>query len=173
MRVRLELTRSTLRDWRRSDAAALARHADNRHIWRNLRDAFPHPYAARHARRFIAASLASTPRTHFAIEVAGEAAGGIGLRLQQDIERRSAEIGFWLGETFWGRGITTEAVGAFTSWSFRAFDLSRIYACVFEWNPASMRVLEKAGYAREARLRKAFTKDGRTIDGVLYAAVRD
>ena len=82
---------------------------------------------------------------NFAIVVSGEAIGGIGLRLGTDIFRRSAEIGYWLGEPFWGRGIATEAVGAVSQYAFESFDLCRLEAGVFEWNPASMRVLEKAG----------------------------
>ena len=171
--MRLELTRGCIRDWRAADADAILPHADNPRVARNLRDLFPHPYRRRDAMRFIAAALAQEPRTHFAIEVDGGAAGGIGLRLRDDIERRSAEVGFWLGEAHWGRGVMTEAVVAFSAWAFERFDLARLDASVFEWNPASMRVLEKAGYEREGRLRRAFTKEGRTIDAFLFARVRD
>ncbi|MGH7406412.1 MAG: GNAT family N-acetyltransferase [Candidatus Methylomirabilales bacterium] len=102
----------------------------------------------------------------------GEAVGRIGLDLQTDVHRRSAEIGFWLAEPYWGRGIATEAVRAMTDFAFATFDLCRIFAGVFEWDPASVRVLEKAGYAYEGRLRKSVTKDGQTIDAFLYAVVR-
>ena len=111
--------------------------------------------------------------TTFAIEVDGEASGGIGLRIQTDVARRSAEIGYWLGEAHWGRGIMTEAVRELTAYGFQHFDLVRIYALVFEWNPTSMRVLEKAGYRFESRRRKAVTKEGQTIDDVVYAIVRE
>ena len=104
--------------------------------------------------------------------VEGAAVGGIGLDLRSDIFRRSAEIGYWLGEPFWGRGLTTEAVRAVTDYAFETFDLRRIDAGVFEWNRASMRVLEKAGYTCEARLRKSITKEGQTIDQLIYARVR-
>ena len=89
------------------------------------------------------------------------------------MHRRSAEIGYWLGEPFWGRGIATLAVRAVTAHAFDTHDLTRVFACVFEWNPASARVLEKAGYTREATLRKSVFKDGRTIDQFLYAIVRE
>ena len=111
--------------------------------------------------------------TSFAIEVDSEAAGEIGLHIQTDVARRSAEIGYWLSEAHWGRGIMTEAVRELTAYSFQHFDLVRIYAMVFEWNPASMRVLKKAGYSLEGRHRKAVTKDGQTIDDVMYAIVRE
>ena len=117
---------------------------------------------------------AAEPETQFAIEVDGEAAGGIGVFLQQDVERYSAEIGYWLGEAHWGRGLAT-AVGARGSPSSRSrrFELCRIYANVFAWNTGSVRVLEKAGYAFEGRLRNAAVKDGRVVDDLLYAAVRE
>ena len=87
--------------------------------------------------------------------------------------RRSAGIGFWLGESHWGRGITTAALRALTQHAFGSFDLCRLQAYVFERNAASARVLEKAGYVWEARLRKAATKDGRTFDLLVYAMVRE
>jgi ribosomal-protein-alanine N-acetyltransferase len=161
-----------LREWRRGDEDSLARHANSREVWRNLRDSFPHPYSRKDARRFIHDARGGSPPTHFAIIVDGEAAGGVGLRLGEDVYRRSAEIGFWLGKTFWGRGIMTEVVRAVTRYAFARFDLCRIYAYVFDWNPASARVLEKAGYRREARLEQSVTKEGRTIDQLLYAMIR-
>jgi RimJ/RimL family protein N-acetyltransferase len=102
-----------------------------------------------------------------------EAVGGIGFTLQQDVAFRSAEIGYWLGEEFWGRGIATEALKAVTEHAFNEYDLCRLYAHVFEWNQASARVLEKAGYEFEGRLRKSVTKDGKTIDQLMYAITRD
>src|SRR5947209_2302263 len=104
--------------------------------------------------------------------VGGEAVGGIGVELGRDVFYRSAEIGYWLGEPYWGRGIATEALRAITECAFMTFDLCRLQAGVFEWNPASMRVLEKAGFTLEARHRKNVTKDGETIDRVVYALVR-
>jgi RimJ/RimL family protein N-acetyltransferase len=121
------------------------------------------------AEDWIRKASSDDPITSFAIEVDHAAVGGIGLVLQTDIFRRSAEIGYWLGEDYWGRGIITEAVKAFTAWGFASFDLSRIYAGVFEWNPASSRVLEKAGFEFEGRMKKAVTKEGRTGDELIYA----
>lgn len=168
----LKLTRCTIRPWQHGDEASLAQHANNRNIWRNLRDTFPHPYTLKDAEEWIRFASAENPPRNFAIVVEGEAAGGLGFVLKDDVYRRTAEIGYWLGEKFWGRGIITEAVDAMTEYAFANFDICRIQAGVYEWNPASMRVLEKAGYALEARLRKSIIKDGETIDELIYAIVR-
>src|SRR5262245_8853962 len=165
--------RCTIRDWRADDAVALSRHANNRKIWANVRDRFPSPYTVEDAEQWVRHCSRSLPATDFAIEVDGQVVGGIGVVLQSDVERVSAELGFWLGETMWGRGVMTEAVTAFAPWAFERYSLTRLYAHVFEFNAASARVLEKAGFTREARLRKAVIKDGRVIDQYLYARVRE
>lgn len=170
--MELKLSNSILRAWRPEDEESLVRHANSRAIWRNLRDGFPHPYTAADAKQWIETANPTVPITNFAIVIGGEAVGGIGLLLKEDVFRRSAEIGYWLSEEFWGRGIVTEAVRAVTDYAFDNFDLCRVYAGVFEWNPASMRVLEKAGYEFECRMRKSVTKDGETIDELIYAMVR-
>ncbi len=164
---------AALRAWRAGDEESLVRHADNRKVWLNLRDRFPNPYTRADANAWIAKVAAQEPQTHFAIAVGEEAVGGIGFDVKDDVERRSAEIGFWLGETHWGKGITTAAARAVTRYAFESFDVCRIFGYVFEWNTASVRVLEKCGYRREARLRKAATKDGKTIDLYVYAAIRE
>jgi RimJ/RimL family protein N-acetyltransferase len=171
--MEIALSRCRLRPFRQGDEAAIVRHASNRKIWINLRDRFPHPYTLEDADAWIRLVADQDPPTQCAIEVGGELAGGIGLTLQDDVHRRSAEMGYWLGEPFWGRGIMSEAVLAFTSYAFATFDLCRVYATVFEWNPASARILEKAGYVLEGRLRKSVIKDGRTIDQLLYACIRE
>ena len=107
----MELTLKTcaVRSWRTSDAESLLRHANNRNIWLNLRDAFPHPYTKHDARAYIRSVRDRSPETTFAIAVDDEAVGSIGFVLRSDVERVSAEIGYWLAEPFWGRGIATEA----------------------------------------------------------------
>ena len=125
------------------------------------------------ARNWLEMVVGHEPRTNFAIDVAGEAVGGIGFTLQPDVCYRSAEIGYWLGEEFWGRGITTDALIAVSDYAFSRFNLCRLFAHVFEGNEASARVLEKAGYAFEGRMRKSVTKEGKTIDQLMYAMVRD
>jgi len=107
----------------------------------------------------------------FAIAVDDEAVGGIGFTVLTDVERVSAEIGYWLGEAYWGRGIVTEALVAVTKYAVDACRLTRIYALPFAYNKASCRVLEKAGYAVEARLRRSAIKDGRIVDQVQYAFI--
>jgi [ribosomal protein S5]-alanine N-acetyltransferase len=170
--MELELPGCRIRSWREGDAPSLAHHADNRRIWLNVRDRFPHPYTLADAESWVTRASAAWPETQFAIEVDGEAAGGVGVFLQEDVERFSAEIGYWLGESYWGRGIATVVVRRFTDYAFEAYDLCRIYANVFAWNPASGRVLEKAGYQLEGKLRQSAVKDGQVLDGLLYAAVR-
>ena len=162
----------TLRHWKQGDEHSLVRHASNRRVSRNLRDEFPHPYTLDDARRWIQHAATLKPGLALAIVIEGQAVGGIGLILRDDIYRRSAEIGYWLGEEFWGRGIMTEAVQTVTEYAFAHYELCRIYAGVFEFNTGSMRVLEKAGYQFEARHRKAVTKDGQTFDELIYACVR-
>ena len=163
----------TLREWRPGDAESLALHANNVKIWRNLHDSFPHPYTLADAESWIKQTSAATGGMIFAIVVDGQAVGGIGIHPGKDVERRTAAIGYWLGEAYWGRGITTEALQAMTEYVFSAFDFARLEAYVFEWNIPSTRVLEKAGYTREARLRKKVTKEGRTVDCFLYARIRE
>lgn len=160
-----------LRSFEHGDAGALARHGNNRKIWMNLRDFFPHPYTKASGRSFISMVRNDDPETHLAIVVDGEAAGAIGLRLNEDIERISAEVGYWLGEKYWGRGITTRALIAFTAHAMRTHNLTRLYALPFEWNKASFRVLEKSGYQLEGRLRRCAIKDGRIIDMLVYSHV--
>jgi RimJ/RimL family protein N-acetyltransferase len=170
--VILKLSRCTVRPWAESDAKALIRHADDREVWRNVRDRFPHPYTAADAENWLTFATRQDPPMHFAIEVDGEAAGGIGFTIGEDVHARTAEIGYWLGRAVWGRGIATEALSAVTAHAFAAHPLDRLQACVFAWNPASVRVLEKAGYVREALLRRAVTKDGETTDMLIYGILR-
>ena len=171
--MEIDLTTCKIRSWNWQDLASIARHANNRKVWINLRDGFPHPYTVADARNWLKIVTEYQPETNFAIVVKDEAVGGIGFTLQQDVAYRSAEIGYWLGEEYWGRGIATEVLIAITDHAFSTYDLCRLYAHVFEWNHASARVLEKAGYLFEGRLRKSVTKDGKTIDQLMYAITRD
>lgn len=170
--VRIQLPSCLLREWRRGDEPSLARHANSRAIWVNVRDSFPFPYTPADARAWVKLASSEGMNLVFAIDVDGFAVGAVGVRPGADVNRVSAEIGYWLGEEYWGRGIVTDAVGAVTEYAFDALDISRVYAEVFEWNMASMRVLEKAGFVREGVLRSAAIKDGKLIDQVVYAKVR-
>jgi RimJ/RimL family protein N-acetyltransferase len=167
--MELDCETCRIRSWRVGDEAALARHANSRAVWLNLRDRFPHPYTLKHAEAWVRFAPAQDPETNFAIEVAGEAVGAVGFVLHEDVERSSAEIGYWLGEAVWGRGIATAAVRAATEYAFRTYALTRVYAVPFERNRASCRVLEKAGYVLEGRLRRSAVKDGQVLDQMLYA----
>ena len=158
-----------IRSWRSSDLESLVRHANNRNVWINLRDRFPHPYTTRDGRAFLTHTREQRPETAFAIAVKGAAVGGIGFQLGGDVERVSAEIGYWLGEPFWGRGIATEALVALTEYAIATHGLTRVYAVPFAWNTASCRVLEKAGYVLEGRLRRSAVKDGAITDQLQYA----
>ena len=171
--MEIRLSRCRLRPFREGDQACLVRYADNRRVWINLRDRFPHPYTWEDADAWTRQVAGTDPPTQYGIEVEGDVVGGIGIMLQEDVHRRSGEIGYWLGEPFWGQGIMSEVVPAFTAYAFATFDLCRIYAAVFEWNLASARILEKAGYTLEGRLRRSVIKDGRTIDQLLYACIRE
>ncbi len=171
--VNLDLGIARIRSWREDDAASVARHANDRNVWRNMRDRFPHPYSLADARAFIAAAREREPETFFAINAGGAAVGGIGYTLHDDVERIAAEVGYWLGAEYWGRGIMSAAVAAFTRYVFeRHRELRRLYAVPFAWNPASARILEKAGYQLEGRMRESAIKDGTVVDQLLYAILR-
>ncbi len=171
--MELKAGAALVREWRATDATALARQANERRVWVNLRDAFPHPYSLEDAERFLATALSMSPQTYFAIEAAGRVAGGIGYTLHQDVERVGAELGYWLGVEFWGQGIATAAVRAVTQHAFvRHPELRRLYAVPFSSNPASARVLSKAGYRLEGTLCQSAIKDGKILDQWMYAIVR-
>ena len=170
--MQLVLKSCTIRPWRLDDAESLAKHANNRRVWLALRDAFPHPYTANDANKFLQNATTAQPTTNFCIEVDGVAVGGIGIHLGRDVHRHTAEFGYWLAEEFWRRSIMTEAVGAFTDFCFDKFSLHRIYAEPFANNPASARVLEKAGFVLEGRLKNNVVKDGELLDSLMYARTK-
>jgi RimJ/RimL family protein N-acetyltransferase len=168
--VELKLTRCTIRDWRLSDAESLTRHANDRKVSRTLRDRFPYPYTIENAKEFLARATSEEGKEKvYCIEIDGCAVGGIGLILGDDVYRHTAEFGYWLGEQFWGKGVMTEVVPAFVDYCFDNFSLRRMFASAFSSNPASARVLEKAGFVFEGRLHKHVIKDGQILDSLLYA----
>ena len=160
-----------LRAWRAGDKPDLIRHANNRRVWRNMTHSFPHPYTAADADLWLAIAANAGASLQLAIEVGGEAAGGIGAIAGEGIFSSTAQFGYWLGEEHWGRGIASAAARALADRIGSEGLFARLEAQVFEWNPASMRVLEKAGFQRDAVLHCAATKDGRLIDTVLYSRV--
>jgi [ribosomal protein S5]-alanine N-acetyltransferase len=167
--VELRLKRCTIREYRPDDADSLTKHANNRRVWLGLRDLFPHPYAIENAHEFLRQATTEKPTTKFCIDLEGATAGGIGIRLGEDVHRHVGQLGYWLGEEFWGRGIMTEAVSEFVNYCFKKFPLHRIHAEAYANNLASARVLEKAGFVLEGRLRKNVVKDGKVLDSLLFA----
>jgi [ribosomal protein S5]-alanine N-acetyltransferase len=170
--MHLVLKSCTIRPWRPDDAESLAKHANNRKVWLALRDLFPHPYTIDDAHEFLQKKIAEQSATIFCIEIDGAAVGGIGIHPGQDVHRHTATVGYWLGEEFWGRGIMTETVIAVTDFYFANFPLRRISAEVFANNPASARVLEKAGFTLEGRLINNIIKDGKLLDSFLHARTK-
>ncbi len=161
-----------LRPWSLDDLESLVKYADNLNIARYLTDMFPHPYTEKDARRFIKMSQIDQPCRIFAIEVNGEAAGGIGIHPQGDIHVKCAELGYWLAESYWGKGIMTGAVKEMTEYAFDKFDILRLYARPFSNNTGSQRVLERTGFKLEARLEKSIYKYGEVLDELIYSMIR-
>lgn len=161
-----------LRKFELSDAPILQRLCNNKKIAEKVRDLFPHPYTLQDAEFFIGLCSKEEPQVTFAIEYDGELAGAVGLVPQSDIYRKTAEIGYWIGEPYWGKGIATEAVRMLVDYGFNKLNLIRIYTGVFENNPASCRVLEKAGFTREAVFKKAVIKNGMIMDEVRYSILK-
>lgn len=161
-----------IRPWRRDDNVSLAGNANNIKIWNNVRDYFPNPYSIRDADDYINLVSAVSVPLNFAIEIAGKAVGGIGFVPGSDVERLNAEIGYWLGEKYWNRGIMSSVVRDSADYIFANSDFIRLFAPVFEFNSASMRVLEKAGFNKIAVLHKAAVKNNRIIDLHYYELLK-
>lgn len=157
-----------LRRLRRADIPELSMLANNRNVWDNVRDYFPHPYSEKDAEFFISSKVSEDPQFTFAIEFEGNFVGVVGLEPQQDVYAHTSEIGYWIGEPYWGKGIATKAVKQATSYAFETLGLHKVYAGVFEFNKGSMRVLEKAGYIKEATLRSSVKKNDVIVDEVRY-----
>lgn len=171
--MRIVRATCTLRTLESSDAESIARHANDREIWLNLRDLFPHPYTVTSAEWYIGDVAGEDPPLGFGIDVNGAIVGSVSLKPGTDIERVNAEIGYWIGREFWGRGIVTDAVIGMTHYAFAQRKFNRVFAVPFVRNPASCRVLEKAGYVREGSMRRSAIKDGLLQDQHLYAACDD
>jgi [ribosomal protein S5]-alanine N-acetyltransferase len=164
--------RFTLRPWTMDDIDSLVRHANNLNVARFMTDRFPHPYTREKAVSFIEFANSEFPVHIFAIEVNGEACGGIGIHPQQDISRRNAELGYWLGEEHWNKGIVSRAITQMVNFAFSTFDIDRVFARPFGTNTASQRVLEKSGFTLEARFEKTLYKMGEKVDELYYAIRR-
>ena len=161
-----------LRGWLPSDEVDIVTEANDRAVWRNLTHLFSFPYTAQDAKEWVAACIEQDPPHDLVIEVAGDFAGGCGIQLGEGVSRYTGYVGYWLGQRFWNRGIASAALSAFLEYIWETFDVQRLEAEVFSWNPASARVLEKNGFELEGTRRKAIFKDGQLIDSWLYARFR-
>ena len=158
-----------LRKWKVSDIESLVRYANNEKIAANLTDQFPHPYTKEHGEAFIKMATKNSPNRIFAIEINGEASGGIGLHFQTDIHKKNAELGYWLAEPYWGKGIMTKVVLQMIDFGFKTFEIDRIFARPFGTNIGSQKVLEKAGFILEGKFEKTLFKRGEYVDEFIYA----
>ena len=154
--------------WNQDDILSLTQYANNINVWNMLRDSFPYPYTQKNAEEWISLNLNANPTTNFSIKVDSEVAGAAGVLLKADIHCKNAEIGYWLGEPFWGKGIATEAVRQLASHIFSNFDINRIYAEIFSNNPASMKVLLKNGFHEEAIHQRAIFKNQHLLNAHIW-----
>ncbi len=170
--MNIKIGEYVIRDWVEKDAPSHAKYANNVKIWRNLRDMFPHPYALKDAQDFISNVSQADPITVFAIATQQEAIGCIGLSMGSDVHRYTAELGYFLAEPYWGKGIMTKTVAAVAAYAVNELKLYRIYAEPYQANRASEKVLENAGFIKEGVMRANVFKDGNVLDQTLYSFVK-
>lgn len=162
----------TLREWRLTDIESLVKNANNIHIWRNMTDLFPHPYTEKDAESFIRMNMEKSEQDAFAIVVDGQAVGNIWFERGKDVERFGAEIGYWLGEAYWGQNILSDAMQAVRDYIFAQTDIVRLFARAFSYNPGSMRVLEKSGFTKFGMSHQSAFKDGKFVDMPYYELLK-
>ncbi len=162
-----------VRPWKIPDAPTIAAHANNWNIAQNLTNRYPHPYSENDAKEFIDSVINENSDCIFAIEVYGEAIGSIGIIPQTDIHCKNAEIGYWLAEPYWGKGIASKAIKWMIDYAFRKYNLNRIYAAVFGTNIASQKVLLKNHFVLEATFEKTIFKKGVYHDELIYSIRRN
>ncbi len=163
-----------VRDLAMEDAVSLAKYANSHRIWLNLQDRFPHPYHVSDAQAWIAHCQSDNVADQScAIEKDGEVIGCVGCTRYDGERRHVANVGYWIGEPFWGQGIASHVLGLYSDNLFTSPDVLRQEAQVYSWNPASCRVLEKNGFVREASMKNAILKDGNLLDVFLYAKVKE
>ncbi len=158
-----------LRPWHIDDLENLVKYANNFNISKNLTDAFPFPYTEEKGKWFIEMASSGNPIHIFAIDINGEAVGGIGIHPQSDVMRKNAELGYWIAEPFWGKGIMSKAIPQMVEFGFRTYDISRIYARPYGHNIASQKILEKNGFVLEAHIKNNLYKNGEFVDELIYA----
>jgi [ribosomal protein S5]-alanine N-acetyltransferase len=170
--IPLALRGWSLRAWRAHDAPALAEHANNRSVWRNMSDRFPHPYTLEIAQDWVQRGHVDFGGDNWAIALDDAAVGGCGVRQLDSHLRCNAEIGYWLAEPYWGRGVVTRVARALIDRALADPAITRVFAPIHADNPASMRVAEKAGMVLEAVQPQSALKAGQAIDCVVYACYR-
>lgn len=163
----------SVRPWINGDEIDLVTQANNVKIFNNVRDLFPHPYTINDGIKWIKSNLDIIPAKNMAILVDDKIAGSIGLKLQEDVYRKNAEVGYFLGEAYWGKGITTIALKQFIEYTFSTFPVTRLFAPVFEYNIASIKVLEKNGFKREGYFKKSIYKNGEYFNEVILAQLKE
>ncbi|MBR9997906.1 MAG: GNAT family N-acetyltransferase [Cyclobacteriaceae bacterium] len=162
-----------IRPWKEGDEMNLVKYANNKNIARNLRELFPNPYTLSDARTWIAFNKDLLPALNMAIIWENEVIGAVGIVLKEDIHRKNAEIGYWIGEPFWRKGFATKAVKMMIDYTFENYDVTRIFASTFDHNIASQKVLLKSGFKLEARLKKALFKNGRYADEIIMSLLKE
>lgn len=162
----------SLRPFRESDLDSLVSNANNWNIAKFMTNRFPHPYTEKDGKEFITFANQNDPITIFTIDIAGHASGAIGLHPQSDVMRKNAELGYWVAEPFWGKGIVSAAILQMVDYGFKNFDIHRIFARPFGNNKASQRVLEKTGFVLEAHIKRNIYKNGEYLDEMIYAVRR-
>jgi len=161
-----------LRPIQKSDAPDFAHFANNKKIADNLTDGFPHPYTLEDAHKFIDMALGFDPSRIMAIVIEGRASGAAGIHQLTDVYRLNAELGYWLAEPYWGKGIMSRVVTQMVDYGFQTFDIDRIFARPFGRNIGSQKVLEKTGFTLEARFERTILKNGEKEDELVYAVRR-
>lgn len=162
-----------LRPWTINDLDSLVTYANNLNIAKFLTDAFPHPYTIADGKLYIESVIKNDPTNIFAIDIGGQSVGSIGIFPQTDVHRKNAELGYWLGQPFWGHGIVTQAVKQIVKIAFQTYNIERVFARPFSTNLASQKVLEKAGFKLECRFEKTIFKNGEYLDELVYAVRRN
>ena len=167
----IECDKCTLRKWKHSDLKNLVINANNFNIAKNMRDGFPHPYTVNSGVHWI--NYAQNSDFIFAITINDKAIGSISIQKLTDIERLSAEVGYWIGEDYWGDGIASSALGGLVNYSFNELKIQRLFAVPLEENIASRRVLEKNGFLLEGILKKSVIKFDKMYNQALYAKIKE
>lgn len=171
--MKIPFDKYCFRSFEDNDAEAIVKHANNREVSKYMRDSFPYPYSKTNAVRWIDFVKKNYFTLSFALADETELIGGIGAMPQTDVHRFSAEVGFWLGQSHWNKGIIKKALPLFCNYIFTNFDFNRLTANVFQGNEASKKVLEKNGFVLEGTLRKNVFKENKFVDHFIYGLLKE